>query len=283
MHLPHWKSMVAGLVVLAAASPGVAQNPSGPQTLENIVNPGDGPEGADPTLLPRRPARSLARPQDGVQSPDLDDAWSKHETSVTKFVETVRETVAKRIDKASAKGNLDEADKWQAVGNTFAVNGELLALAESDPAISTAVADYDKAKVKLIEAYDAVVEAMTMAKMIEDAKAVRDESQALMDEGLLKVLALEKMRKRSYRKVIISPGGHRQEVRERFEFKDHGVINVNGKPSSLKWTSPERGVVRIDIGNPHGYVQLAMQSTGVLTGQNQGRADRTVWGWELWP
>jgi hypothetical protein len=178
-----FRSLLA-VVLMAAAGclPCLAQQP-GPTTLENLVN---SPEDQDASAVteaadsgPKRPAGTLFRPKDGVQHPDLDKAWAEYDGVVTKAAEGIKAAITKQFDAATAKGDLDAAEKWQVIGEKFEKSGELPTETETKAAVSTAVADYKKAKEELAKAYEAVVKALTMEKKIVEAKAARDEARGI--------------------------------------------------------------------------------------------------------
>ena len=163
----------------------LAQQPSGPRTLENLVN---SPEDQDASAVteaadsgPKRPSGTVSRPKDGVQHPDLDKAWADYEAAVVKVTESMKAAISKQFDAATAKGDLDAAEKWQATLEKFEQAGELPADAEAKSAVNAAVADYKKAKDELSKAYEAVVTALTMEKKITEARAARTEKEAIAD------------------------------------------------------------------------------------------------------
>jgi hypothetical protein len=157
----------------------IAQQARGPATLENLVN---SPEArstptayAAPDSGLKRPAGTVSRPKDGVQHPDLDKAWAVYDAAVAKAADGIRAAMAKQFDAAAAKGDLDAAEKWQTALEKFEKAGDVPADTDTKSAVSTAVADYKKAKEELSKAYDSVVKALTMEKRIAEAKAVRNE------------------------------------------------------------------------------------------------------------
>jgi len=183
------ESLAAYIFVLVVAFPCFAQAQSGPATLEDLAN-ADEANGADAApdaevaadSGPKRPAGSVNRPKDGVQHPDLNKAWAEYDAVVAKAAEGIKQAIGKQFDAATANGDLDSAEKWQAALEKFEKAGEVPSQSETKSAVSAAVADYKKAKEELSKAYEAVVKALTMEKKIADAKAVRGERQALDGE-----------------------------------------------------------------------------------------------------
>lgn len=191
MKAPTW-SIVAVLLTSwpAAFCPG--QQAAGPATLENLLvpatesSPGNSATTVEAGALPERPAGrpqgSLVRPSDGVQHPDLDKAWAAYDEAAAKIAQSVKAAIAKQFDAATDKGDLDGAEKWQAIGLRFEEAGVLPAETEIKGVVSTAVASHKKASEELNRAYAAVVKSLTVEKKIAEAKAVRSESQLLIAE-----------------------------------------------------------------------------------------------------
>ena len=177
--------LAACTVVLAVAFPCFAQAQSGSATLEDLVNADEAkgtdavPEAEAADSAPNRPAGTVARPKEGVQHPDLDKAWAEYDAAFAKAAEGIRAAITKQFDAATAKGDFDAAEKWQTALEKFEKAGEVPSEKEITSAVSSAVADYKKAKEELSKAYESVVKALTMEKKIAEAKAVRGESLAI--------------------------------------------------------------------------------------------------------
>ena len=126
---------LAGFSCWTAAT--VLAQQSGPATLEGLLNSGEAQEataaaGSDAADAgPKRPAGTVTRPKDGVQHPDLDKAWADYDAAVTKAAEGIRAAINKQFDAATAKGDLDAAEKWQVLGEKFEKAGELPAETET--------------------------------------------------------------------------------------------------------------------------------------------------------
>lgn len=185
------RSFVWLLAVLAFISGGsascFAQQP-GPATLEGLLKSDEAekpaaaaevaaaaPVADAPDAGPKRPAGSVARPKDGVKHPDLDRAWADYDAAVAKVTESIKAAVAKQFDAATAKGDLDAADKWQTALENFEKAGEVPTESETKATLAVALVDYKKAREELAKAYEAVVKNLTMEKKIAEAKAVRQE------------------------------------------------------------------------------------------------------------
>jgi len=157
-----------------------AQQPTGPATLEGLLNAGEGRKPtAEADADPKRPAGTVARPKDGVQHPDLDKAWAEYDAVVAKAAEGIKAAISKQFDAATAKGDLDAAEKWQVAMEKFEEAGEVPSGGEAKAAVSAAVAHYKMAKDKLSKAYESVVKALTMEKKVADARLVGNEWQRL--------------------------------------------------------------------------------------------------------
>lgn len=174
--------VVSCLVILGGPLPGLAQQPSGPRTLENLLESEDAEklaaaaaEAGSTDAGPKRPAGTMARPKNGVAHPDLDKAWAQYEAAVAKASESLKAAISRQFDAATAKGDLDSAEKWQIALEKFEKTGEVPTEKEAKTALSAAVSDYKTASEELTKAYEAVVKSLTMEKKIEEAKAVRAE------------------------------------------------------------------------------------------------------------
>jgi hypothetical protein len=195
----------SGLVPLAC----LAQQPPGAATLETSVSGDDSKAKTAGTV---RPAGTLVRPQDGVQHPDLDKAWTEYDAAVAKVTESIKAIIAKQFDAATEKGDLDAAEKWQVIGENFAESGKLPTATETKATVSAAVAEYKKAREELTNAYEAVVKVVTTEKKIKDARAVKNELAELLS-GTQAQAALEA--------VFLS------DLQERDVFVGHGAFGKN--------------------------------------------------------
>lgn len=175
-------------LLFAGFFPCRGQQSTGPATLADLMKAdadaeaaAGQPASADPDEPaaehsgPARPAGTLVRPKDGVQHPDLDKTWAEYDAAIATAGEGIRAAISKQFDAATAEGDLDNAEKWQAVGEDFDKAGELPAGTETKAAVRSATAEFKKAADGLAKAYEAVVKTLTMEKRIADAKAVRQE------------------------------------------------------------------------------------------------------------
>ena len=163
----------------------LAQQPTGLGTLENLFNSNEAPKTVEADASPKQPAGTVARPEGGVQHPDLDKAWAGYDVVVSKVAESVKTAIANQFDAATAKGDLDAAEKWQKAQEKFEKAGELPTEKETKTktAVNAAVADYKKAKDELKKAYEAVVAALTMDKKIAEARAGKEELRVVFGVG----------------------------------------------------------------------------------------------------
>ncbi len=158
---------------------GFAQQPTGPATLEDLTSTA---ERGDPERTTRRPHARLARAEDGVQHPDLDTAWEEYEAAIARVAERIEAAITKQFDAATAKGDLDAAEKWQASLETFVKSGEVPDEGTLNTIMNSAIAEYKKAKDELTKAYEGVVKTLTIEKKIAEAKAVRNEARSFNDK-----------------------------------------------------------------------------------------------------
>lgn len=158
----------------------LAQEPSGPATLEALVN-GESESRAAPDAATASSQRRgvLARPTDRAHHADLDKAWNDYEAAIAQITENVEAAIQQQFDASAAKGDLDAAEVWQKALDEFTKRGTL-------PAEEAAKAVVDKARTALAnaeqdlgEGYAAVIKTLTINKDITLAKAVRDEWRLL--------------------------------------------------------------------------------------------------------
>jgi tetratricopeptide (TPR) repeat protein len=193
-----------------------------------------------------------------VQHPDLDKAWADYDAAVAKAAERIKAAISKQFDAATAKGDLDPAEKWQLALEKFEKAGEVPADTEARAAVNAAVADYNKAKDKLFEAYEDVVKSLTMEKKIAEAKAARNEKATLgkVLEAFIGVAAGRRTPKSSK----MNEATRRQKILAAFigswindGNRDHQLIRadgqyiVNGNPAN-EWS----GTWTLDMEDPEG-------------------------------
>lgn len=262
-----WATGFACVLVLCGTVQSFAQPPKGPRTLEGLVNSDDAQTPAaskEADTSPKRPVGTVTRPKDGAQHPDLDKAWADYEAAVAKVTESIKAAIAKQFDAATAKGDLDAAEKWQVIGEKFEKAGELPTDKEAKTAVSAAVADYKKARDEVSKAYEAVVKSLTMEKKIAEAKAVRDENEtlkiALADTvpsakaGNAKEVAAKQRLVASFvGRFRNAPNGDLQDIREDGTY----VVNNN---SSHEWS----GRWIIDERDPKGPCLVRTSNNGVV-------------------
>jgi hypothetical protein len=122
----------------------------------------------------------VARPEGGVQHPDLDKAWAEYDAVVAKAAEGIKAAITKQFDAATSKGDLDAAEKSQMALEKFEKAGELPTDKETKTPASEAAAGLRQAGEELVAAYEAVVKNVTMEKKIAEAKVVRDEMKLVL-------------------------------------------------------------------------------------------------------
>jgi tetratricopeptide (TPR) repeat protein len=240
--------VVSCVLVIGGTSRGLAQQPTGPATLEGLLNSDEGqkPAATAADADPKPPAGTVARPKDGVKHPDLDKAWADYDTVVAKAAESIKAAISKQFDAAAGKGDLDAAEKWQAALEKFEKAGEVPAEAETKAAVSAAVADYKKAKEELGRAYESVVKALTTEKKIAEAKDVRDEILRLTPKEFGKQQAKAAGRTLLQETARHFVGRWRNQFGQIVEIRDDGTVIVKGDsrdPWSGKW--------HLDVNDPN--------------------------------
>jgi len=169
-------------LLLTGLVPCLGQQPSGPQTLENVVQPDEGEDAtatdddaADAEATPARPAGTLVRPAGGVQHPDLDMAWAEYDGAVAKAAEGLRTAITKQFDRARGEGELELAEKWQAIGSAFEKDGVLPKEKEIDKDVKAAAAAFARASESLKKAYEQAKKTLTIDGKLPEARAAWDE------------------------------------------------------------------------------------------------------------
>jgi hypothetical protein len=187
---PHPITFALTALLLWSAAVGIAQEPSGPPTLENLLDASESKDkpgaaaakaGATDSV---RPAGILVRPEGGVQHPDLDKAWTEYSAAVAKARSDIRQEIFKQFDLATGKGDLDAALKWKAIGERFDAGGDIPDDSETKAIKKTGDNAFKKAAEDLTKVYESLVKTFTMDKKIEEAMAVRDESRSLGKSGV---------------------------------------------------------------------------------------------------
>jgi hypothetical protein len=193
----------------------------------------------------------VARPQDGVQHPDLDVAWAEYDAVVSQAADGIKAVIAKQFDAATQKGDLDAAEKWQAALEKFEKAGEVPTEAEVKTAVSTAVANYRRAKEKLASAYDAAVKALTIKKKIAEAKAVRDEWRSLhRDRGQIGI-------KDNQRSTKVSQGSAPLKEIDLLSFANPARDSLMGR-----WIKQADGSIAFDgQTSPNGKLEIPFRPT----------------------
>lgn len=252
----------ASAIVCCTLTLSSAQQQTGPKTLENLLQsaeaqlPSGPPEAESTAGSQKRPAGTVSRPPDGVKHPDLDNAWAVYDVAVAKAAEGIRAAIAKQFDAATSKGDLDAAEKWQKSGEKFEKAGEVPTDTDTKSAVSSAVADYKRAKDELTKAYEALVKSLTVEKNIGQAKVVRDEMRRLSESTPATAPKpashnAEGIWRWGKNAMVFYPNGTAKEI-----FPDKGGNPVNGK---WKSTTEKEVTLRLD----NGFIVV-----GVLTGSD---------------
>jgi hypothetical protein len=268
MRSQRYEILAAFMTVLGIALRCFAQPQPGPATPEGLVNAGvaqEAPAAAESESAnagPKPPAGTAVRPEDGVQHPDLDKAWAEYDATVTKAAEGIKAVISKQFDAATAKGDLNAAQKWQVIGEKFAKTGELPA--ESDARlVSVAIAELKKAKEKLAKAYESVVKDLTIEKKITEATAVRGEWLAIdSDEAPVPKPTPLPPNPVSLRDQVLSVavGAWRHRNGNLEEIRQDGSWVINGDPRN-RWS----GTWVLDLGDPNKPCIVRQENSGRIT------------------
>jgi len=167
-----------------------AQPPSAPREVETLLTGNQEASAAADNSKPYghpqrpsgRPQGTLVRPDNGVDHPDLDEAWADYNAAVTLATENIRATLMKQLDSATEKGDLDTAEKWQKAQERFEKTGEVPTETDTQSAVRSAVAGLRRAKDELTKAYEAVVKTLTIEKHLSKARAAKNELELIVKD-----------------------------------------------------------------------------------------------------
>lgn len=276
MHSKSATAIVVGILLAGAFQTCPAQNPSRPVTLGSLLNPDEAhPPPADPDATPsapgtRRPPGIVARPSDGVQHPELDEAWAAYETAVAKAAEGVEAALDKQFDAATARGDLEAAEKWQSALERWEQAGELPSDGKVKSAVAAATSGFQRAKGDLLKGYESAWRSLTTEKKFVEAKAVRDESTAIRDAPGMPESAVVFLSELQERDVVVGYGGFAKNGDLGYEGQS---IVVGGAPSKkgLSMHPPSNGASRVTFEIPKGAVLFE----GTAAINDSGRTQRT--------
>ncbi len=201
-----WAFVVSCALVLVGTSRGLAQQPTGPTTLENLLTD----EGAAPAKRPvavdaSAPAApnpfpsgriqgAVARPRDGVQHPDLDKAWAEYDEQIETAAKAIEQAIEKQLNAAAASGDLDAALKWKRAGEQFQKDGQIPEVLDGsmpqgrpkprptkpETSPQSLVAE---AQARLAKTYEAVEKQLVKSLDLDRAKQVRSERDCFLAAG----------------------------------------------------------------------------------------------------
>lgn len=185
-----WAVVAVASLGLSISGTCFAQTPSGPSTLDNLLQD-DKPTAATTEAIPPavedearpvRPEGTYVRPKNGSADPDLDKAWAAYDAAVEKATAGLREAIGKQRMAAREAGDLDAAKQCKGMLEALERKGLLPAddkvMKKETEATKAA---YQSAVDDLRKAYRAVV-----AKLVKDTTV--DESVAEAVESELKAL-----------------------------------------------------------------------------------------------
>ena len=201
-----WVLAVAGVLVLGGSLRGLAQQQTGPRTLEGLLkqdreSPARRPSAVDatepvaPVAVPAgRISGAVARPKDGVQHPDLDAAWTEYDKQIETAAKAIEQSIERELSKAAKAGDLDAALKWKTAGEQFKKAGRIPEGMEGtkpqgrpkprptkqNPSQQSLVVE---AQGRLEKVYEAVEKELVKSLDLEKAKQVRSERESLAPVG----------------------------------------------------------------------------------------------------
>ncbi len=153
-----------------------------PRELRPVATEGPNDQPAQPVNPAKQMERpvnrrkgTLARPRDGIKHPDLNKGWAGYEQSIAQATVSIKAGIAEQFDAATARGDLDGAEKCQMLLEKFEKAGELPNEKETKTAVTAALAKYGEAMDKLAKTYENVVKSFTVENRLLDASAVKKE------------------------------------------------------------------------------------------------------------
>ena len=175
------------VLVVSVGSSVLAQKPSGPPTLENLLNddnPGatakaENSPAAEDEDKSVPPTGTYARPKNGLGDPELDKAWADYNAAVEQASVTLREAIQKRMKAARDAGKIDAAKKYKTTLELLDKQG---ILPEGDKLLKNTMDDvkrmYAKSLRKLEAEYDSLSKKRLKNDAIKDPIAVADAIQS---------------------------------------------------------------------------------------------------------
>jgi len=178
------------VLVVSVGSSALAQKPSGPPTLENLLN-GDNPgatakaeespaaEDEDKSVPP---TGTYVRPKDGSKDPDLEKAWATYDAAVEKATTALRDAIGKQRAAAREVADLDAAKRYRDMLEALEKKGQLPADDKVlQKQVKSAQDAYKVAAGELEQAYKAVVVKLVKDTTLDEsiAEAVQREAKAI--------------------------------------------------------------------------------------------------------
>lgn len=172
-------------LVLIGFVPCLARQASGPDTLEppTAQTPASTPPTGAAAGVPKRPAGTAVRPQGGIQHPDLDKAWADYEAAIAKTSGGIKAAIDKQFDTVTAKGDLDAAEKWDAIRRNFETRGSIPDETETKAAVEAAQKSLASSRRELHEAYTELTKTLTQARKLVEAREVANEGRAIAGDA----------------------------------------------------------------------------------------------------
>jgi hypothetical protein len=186
---------VAALV--ATGPDGVAQRPSGPTTLDNLLReadppvrptaPGESAGREEPKPQYVRPSGTYVRPTGGSKDPELDKAWITYDAAIKTATAGLRAKMNEKYMAARTAAKIDDVTRYGELLEDLDRNGKLPSEDKSFATVlATARNAYDDAASDLEKAYRAVVERLLKDTTVDAAvaRAVDQERVQLAAQGV---------------------------------------------------------------------------------------------------
>ncbi len=128
---------------------------------------------------------SLERPSEGSQRAHVSSAWDDYDAAVRKAAESIRVGLEEQFAAATAAGDLDASEKWQAAAERFANEGALPKHSEMKTSVAASQERLKDAEHDLIDAYDDTIKSLTIERKLDEAKALRGERDAALRQRIV--------------------------------------------------------------------------------------------------
>jgi hypothetical protein len=169
----------------ADVSSGLDQKPSGPPTLENLLQDSKPAATTKAVAVPAaveeakpiRPAGTYVRPSDSYKDPDLNKAWADYDAAIEKATAALCDAINKKRAAARENGDLKSAVSLRAMCELLLQTGVVPDDTAVAKPVSSAKASYASAARVLDKAYAALVRRLTMDAAVDESVAEMVEAE----------------------------------------------------------------------------------------------------------